>query len=73
MVSTPLTLAVLVALFLLGIKWTVDVVREWPRKKLISSHFTEQRAGQSPLIDNAALKLFSSSILARWAKKKHNQ
>jgi hypothetical protein len=44
MVSTASTLAVLVALFLLGAKWTIDVVREWPRKKSVSSHFTKQHS-----------------------------
>jgi hypothetical protein len=42
MVSTASTLAVLIALFLLGVKWTMDVIREWPRKKSISSHIAEQ-------------------------------
>jgi hypothetical protein len=46
MASTAMTLAVLLALFLVGIKWTIDVVRERPRKKLISSHFTLQRSGR---------------------------
>ena len=46
MVSTALTLTVLIALFLLGAKLTIDAVREWPRKKLISSHFMEQRSGR---------------------------
>jgi hypothetical protein len=73
MVSTAITLAVLVALFLAGIKWTIDVVREWPRKKSISGHLTRQRSEPSPLIDNPAVKAFFASILARWVKKKHNQ
>jgi hypothetical protein len=37
-------LAVLVALFLLGAKWTIDVVGEWPPKKSVSNHFTEQHS-----------------------------
>ena len=39
MVSTLIALIVLVALFLLGIKWAIDLVREWPHKKPISSYF----------------------------------
>ena len=39
MVSTAATLIVLVALFLLGIKWTIDLIREWPRKRPLSSYF----------------------------------
>ena len=46
MVSTGSTLAVLIALFLLGFKWTVDVIREWPRKKSIFSHIEEWRSVQ---------------------------
>ena len=42
MASTAITVAFLVALFLVGIKWTVDVVREWPRKKSISNHLTDR-------------------------------
>jgi hypothetical protein len=36
MVSTSITLTVLVALFLAGIKCSIDVVREWPHRKSIS-------------------------------------
>ena len=39
MVSTAIALIVLVALFLLGIKWAIDLVREWPHKKPLSSYF----------------------------------
>lgn len=39
MVSTAVALIVLVPLFLLGIKWAIDLVREWPHKKPISSYF----------------------------------
>lgn len=39
MVPTAIALIVLVALFLLGIKWAFDLVREWPHKKPISSYF----------------------------------
>ena len=46
MVTTVSTLAVLLALFLLGAKCSIDVVREWPRKKSISNYFTEQRSGR---------------------------
>ena len=52
MVSTVITLTVLVALFLAGIKCWIDVVREWPHSKSISSHFTAEPSGP-PLIDNA--------------------
>ncbi len=44
MVTTITTLVGLIALFLAGIKWTIDVVREWPRKKSISNHLTDQRS-----------------------------
>jgi hypothetical protein len=36
MVSTVITLTVLVALFLTGIKCSIDVVREWPHRKSIA-------------------------------------
>jgi hypothetical protein len=46
MVSTAIILVVLIGLFLLGIKWTIDVIREWPRKKPLSSYFEELRSGR---------------------------
>jgi hypothetical protein len=46
MITTASTLTVLIALFLLGAKLMIDVVREWPRKKSVSGHFTEQRSGR---------------------------
>jgi hypothetical protein len=39
MISTATTLAVLIGLFLIGIKWGIDLIREWPRKKPMSSYF----------------------------------
>ena len=44
MISTASTLIGLLALFLLGIKWTVDLIRGWPRKKPLSSYFEQQRS-----------------------------
>ena len=70
MVSTVIILAVLVALFLVGIKWSIDVVSEWPHRKSITSHFTAAPSGPSPLIDNAGVTAFLASILSRSAKKK---
>jgi hypothetical protein len=39
MISPATILTVLVGFFLLGIKWGIDLIREWPRKKPISSYF----------------------------------
>ena len=58
MVSTGSTLAVLIALFLLGVKWTMDVIREWPRKKPISSHIAGPRSVQ----DNSSAKPMKSRV-----------
>jgi hypothetical protein len=44
MISTASTLIVLVSLFLVGIKLTIDLIREWPHKKRISSHFEAGRS-----------------------------
>ena len=68
MISTVIILAVLVALFLVGIKWSIDVVREWPHRKPIASHFTSEPSEPSPLIDNAAATALVASIRLRWAK-----
>jgi hypothetical protein len=56
MVSTAIILVVLIGLFLLGIKWTIDVIREWPRKKPLSSYFEE-------LVMNRGLKLYNFRFL----------
>ena len=39
MVPTAAILIPLIALFILGVKWAIDLSREWPRKKPVSSHF----------------------------------
>ena len=39
MVSTTAILILLIALFIMGIKWAIDLIREWPRKKPVSNHF----------------------------------
>jgi len=44
MISTATMLTVLVGLFLLGIKWTIDLIRGWPRKIPLSSYFEQQRS-----------------------------
>jgi hypothetical protein len=59
MVSTGPTLAVLIALFLLGVKWTMDVIREWPHKKSISSHIAEPRSVQ----DNSSAKPMKKALV----------
>jgi hypothetical protein len=46
MVAYATTLTVLIALFMIGIKLAIDVVREWPQKKSVSSHFKEQGTGR---------------------------
>ena len=46
MISTATTLIGLVGLFLMGIKWTIDLIREWPHKKPISSYFEKQQTGR---------------------------
>ena len=43
MISTATTVIGLLGLFLLGIKWTIDLIRGWPRKKPLSSYFEQQR------------------------------
>jgi len=54
MISTATTLTVLLALFLLGIKWTIDLVRGWPRKRPLSSYFEQQRSVVNSEKANAA-------------------
>jgi len=44
MISTAITLIGLLGLFLLGIKWAMDLVREWPRKGPMSSYFEQQHS-----------------------------
>ncbi|PYX25107.1 MAG: hypothetical protein DMG82_06125 [Acidobacteria bacterium] len=44
MISAATMLTVLVGLFLLGIKWTIELVRDWPRKSPMSSYFEQQRS-----------------------------
>jgi hypothetical protein len=44
MISTATTLIGLLALFLLGIKWAMDLIREWPRKSPMSSYFERQHS-----------------------------
>jgi hypothetical protein len=39
MISAATIVTVLLGLFLLGIKWGIDLIREWPRKKPMSSYF----------------------------------
>ena len=38
MISTPVILTLLFALFLLGVKWMIDLIRESPRRKSLSRH-----------------------------------
>ncbi len=52
--STVITLVVLVGLFLLGIKLTVDLIRERPHKKPLSSYYKQQRSVRESLSDKAA-------------------
>jgi hypothetical protein len=44
MISTATTLIGLLALFLLGVKWAMDLIREWPRKSPMSSYFEQQHS-----------------------------
>lgn len=70
MVSTASTLAVLVALFLLGVKWTMDVIREWPRKRSISGHIAEQRSGQDDSSDKQTRKALFHLVGKREVRRK---
>ena len=46
MISTATTLIGLVGLFLVGIKWAVNLIRERPHKKPISSYFEKLQSGR---------------------------
>ena len=44
MISTASTLIGLLGLFLLGIKWAIDLICEWPRKSPMSRYFEQQHS-----------------------------
>ena len=41
MISTATTLIGLGGLFLIGIKWTIDLVQQRPRKRSLSSYYEQ--------------------------------
>jgi hypothetical protein len=54
MVSTVITVIVLVGLFLLGIKFAIDLIRERPHKKPLSSYYERQRSVRDSTNNKAA-------------------
>jgi len=73
MVSTTTILVVLIALFLVGVRWTIDVIRGWPRRVPISRYLEQQRSRSVTANRQPDGDSFFVSILARWGKKKTNQ
>lgn len=61
MVSTATTLTVLIALFLLGVKWTIDLISEWPRKSPMSTYFKQQYFVRNSAAATASPRLIQSS------------
>jgi len=72
MISTATTLTVLVGLFLLGIKWTIDLIRGWPRKRPLSSYFEQQHSIARPADSQVATQTLShfSRIREEWRRRK---
>jgi len=70
--SSATTLTILVGLFLLGIKWTIDLILEWPRKKPLSSYFEQQHSIGRFADSKAATKTLShfSRIREEWRRRK---
>jgi hypothetical protein len=66
MVSIATILVVLVALFLVGIKWTIDVIRGWPHKIPISRYLEQQRSRPVTANRQPGGDSFRASVLARW-------
>jgi hypothetical protein len=66
MVSIATILVVLVALFLVGIKWTIDVIRRWPHKIPISRYLEQQRSHPVAANRQSGGDSFLASVLARW-------
>jgi hypothetical protein len=73
MVSIATILVVLVALFLVGIKWTIDVIRGWPHRIPISRYLEQQRSrpvtanGQPVALMDEAGSACSALSLAFWS------
>jgi hypothetical protein len=59
-------------IFLLGLKWTVDLIREWPRKRPISSCFEAARSNGQFADSKAATKTLShiTRIRDEWRRRK---
>jgi hypothetical protein len=66
MVSIATILVVLVALFLVGIKWTIDVIRGWPHRIPISRYLEQQRSRPVTANRQPGGDSFFASVLARW-------
>ena len=66
MIPTATILVVLVALFLVGIKLTIDVIRGWPRRIPISRYLEQQRSRLVTANRQPGGEGFFASVLARW-------
>jgi hypothetical protein len=66
MVSNATILVVLVVLFLVGIKWTIDVIRGWPHRIPISRYLEQQRSHPITVNRQPGGDSFLASVLARW-------
>ena len=72
MISTATTVIGLLGLFLLGIKWTIDLIREWPRKRPLSSYFEQQHSIGHSADSKAVTETSSyfSRIREEWHRRK---
>lgn len=61
MISTATTVTGLIALFLLGVKWAVDLISEWPRKSPMSTYFEQQRSVRISAAATPSPRLIRSS------------
>jgi hypothetical protein len=66
MVSNAPILVVLVVLFLVGIKWAIDVIRGWPHRIPISRYLEQQRSHPVTVNRQPGGDSFLASVLARW-------
>lgn len=72
MISAAIMLTVLVGLFLLGIKWTIELVLDWPRKSPMSSYFEQQRSmrnsGDTKAVTNTRFQFSKKRAIQRRRK-----
>ena len=72
MISTATTLIGVLGLFLLGIKWAIDLVREWPRKSPMSSYFEQQHSMRNSAESKSSRQTRSHISSKREVRPKRN-